>query len=102
MRVQPMSPYSWATKFERARAKAIENMKRDFRRDARREKGVRMTLNDLLEKARNSGPMTDEQRREQAADFAFGQLALTKEWRGRPISELDQLRALCRKLAGLS
>lgn len=30
---------------------------------------------DLIEKARALGPMTDEQRREQAASFAFGQLA---------------------------
>lgn len=54
----------------------------------------------LIEEARKLGPMTDEERREQAASFAFGQIALTKEWRDRPADELAQLRAHCRKLAG--
>jgi hypothetical protein len=44
--------------------------------------------------------MTDEEQREQAASFAFGNLALTKEWSTKPVAELAKLRELCRKLAG--
>ncbi len=44
--------------------------------------------------------MTDEERREQAASFAYGNLALTAEWRYRPESHLQELRMLCRELAG--
>jgi hypothetical protein len=57
-------------------------------------------LVDLIERARAMGPMTDEERREQAASFAFGQLALTKEWRDKSARELAELRAACRRLAG--
>jgi len=53
----------------------------------------------LIEAARKV-VMTDEQRREQAASFAFGQLALTKEWSDKSAPELAELRALCRKMAG--
>ncbi len=55
---------------------------------------------DLIEKARALGPMTDEQRREQAASFAFGQLALTSAWRDKSAPELAVLRETCRQLAG--
>lgn len=55
---------------------------------------------DLIEAARKLGPMTDEQRREQAASFAFGNLALTSAWRDKSAPELAELRALCRELAG--
>jgi hypothetical protein len=55
---------------------------------------------DLIEKARALGPMTDEQRREQAASFAFGNLALTKEWCDKPSDELAKLRDACRRAAG--
>lgn len=55
---------------------------------------------DLIEAARKLGPMTDEQRREQAASFAFGQLALTSAWADKAADELAELRQLCRELAG--
>ena len=45
-------------------------------------------------------PMTDEERNEQAASFAFGQLALTKEWQDKSAPELAELRETCRRLAG--
>lgn len=45
--------------------------------------------------------MTDAERREQAASFAFGNLALTKEWRYKPESELVKLRHMCMEMAGL-
>lgn len=53
----------------------------------------------LVERAR-APRMTEEERREQAASFAFGQMALMKEWRDAPPETLDKLRALCRRLAG--
>ena len=56
---------------------------------------------ELIEKARAVGPMTDEQRREQAASFAFGNLALTSQWRDKSGPELAELRAMCRRMAGL-
>lgn len=55
---------------------------------------------DLIEKARALGPMTDAQRREQAASFAFGNLALTSQWCDKPAEELAKLREMCRKAAG--
>ncbi len=55
---------------------------------------------DLIEKARALGPMTDAERREQAASFAFGNLALTSQWADKPADELAKLRELCRKAAG--
>lgn len=60
-----------------------------------------LTLDDLLHAARDS-KMSDDERREQAASFAFGQLALTKAWRNRPLTDLTELRTRCRELAGLS
>jgi hypothetical protein len=56
----------------------------------------------LIEAARALGPMSDNQRREQAASFAFGQLALTRKWRDKSAPELSELRELCRKLANCS
>jgi hypothetical protein len=55
----------------------------------------------IIEAARKLGPMTDEQRREQAASFAFGQIALTAAWRDKTAPELDRLRETCRQMAGL-
>jgi hypothetical protein len=55
----------------------------------------------LIEEARKLGPMTDEQRREQAASFAFGQIALTSDWRDKTAPELDRLRKTCRQMVGL-
>jgi hypothetical protein len=60
---------------------------------------MKMTLEDLITEARKH-QMTDRERREQVASFAFGNLALTKEWSSRPIAELGELRTLCRKMAG--
>ncbi len=57
------------------------------------------TLAELMILAR-SIVMTDEERREQAASFAYGNLALTKEWQYKPESELVKLRMLCREMAG--
>lgn len=54
----------------------------------------------LIEAAKALGPMTDEERREQAASFAFGQIALTREWHDKSAPELAELRALCRRMAG--
>lgn len=65
--------------------------------------GKKTTINDLVElmkQARDRGPMSDEERREQAASFTFGNLALTKEWREKSVIELAELRKLCRKMAG--
>lgn len=56
----------------------------------------------LIEKVRVLGPMTDEERREQAASFAFGQLALTAPWCDKQADELAELRALCRRMVGCS
>lgn len=55
---------------------------------------------DLIEEARKRGPMTDEERKEQAASFAFGNLALTKEWIDADAVKLAGLRAMCRRMAG--
>ena len=58
-----------------------------------------MTLDELIVEARKY-KMTDEERREQVASFAFGNLALTREWSRKPVAELEKLRQLCRKMAG--
>lgn len=55
---------------------------------------------ELIEAARKLGPMTDEQRREQNASFAFGNLALTSDWTNSSETELQALYTLCRNLAG--
>ncbi len=44
--------------------------------------------------------MTDKDRREQAASFAFGQVALMKEHANDTQAELAELMATCRRLAG--
>jgi hypothetical protein len=54
----------------------------------------------LIELARARGPMTDGERREQAASFAFGNLALTREWADASAERLAELRAMCRRMAG--
>lgn len=54
----------------------------------------------LIEKAKALGPMTDEERREQAASFAFGQLALTREYADATADKLAELRERCRCAAG--
>lgn len=59
-------------------------------------------LAELIEAARKLPPMTDEERREQAASFAFGQIALTREYADADADKLAALRALCRKMAGCS
>lgn len=59
-----------------------------------------MEMADLIEAARALGPMSDADRREQAASFAFGNLALTQEWCDKPAPELVKLRELCRQMAG--
>lgn len=59
-------------------------------------------LEKLIEEARKRGPMTDEERREQAASFAFGNLALTKEYANASEAKLVQLRSTCRRMAGCS
>jgi hypothetical protein len=46
-------------------------------------------------------PMTDQQRKEQAASFVFGNLALMKEYEHATPAELRELRERCRKAAGL-
>ena len=63
------------------------------------EKAEEKKLADLIEKAR-AAPMTEEERREQTANFAFGNLAMTKEWHNRSPAELEALRQKIRKLAG--
>jgi hypothetical protein len=47
-----------------------------------------------------AAPMTPEQRREQTANFAFGQMACMREYANASAAELDNLRAVCRILAG--
>lgn len=58
-----------------------------------------LTLEELIEKARKT-PMTDDERREQAASFAYGNLALTKEWADASEEKLAWLRSTCRRMAG--
>jgi len=57
-------------------------------------------MTDLIEEARKRGPMSDAERREQAASFAFGNLALTSQWRDATHEELKVLRERCRRAAG--
>lgn len=57
-------------------------------------------LAELIRKARELPPMTPEEEREQAASFAYGQVALMKEWHDAPPEKLEELRQLCRRLAG--
>lgn len=66
---------------------------------ATHEKAEEKKLYDLIEKAR-AVPMTEDERREQTANFAFGNLAMTKEWENRSPAELEALRQKIRKLAG--
>lgn len=53
----------------------------------------------LIDEARKLPPMTPEQREEQAASFAYGQLACMKKYTNATPEELEKLRALCRDAA---
>jgi hypothetical protein len=53
----------------------------------------------LIAKARET-PMTPEEEREQVASFAFGNLAMTKEWQAKSPEELEDLRQRIRKMSG--
>lgn len=66
-----------------------------------------MTINELLakydelvEEVRKLPEMTEDQKKEQRACFAYGQLALTKEYREASDDKLRELRMLCREVAG--
>ncbi len=45
-------------------------------------------------------PMTEAEKREQAASWACGQMALMREYRDASPEKLAELRALCRRVAG--
>lgn len=57
-------------------------------------------LAELMAMVRKLPPMTEEQRNEQRASFAYGQLACMKEYAHASMAELGELRRLCRKAAG--
>lgn len=56
-------------------------------------------LDELIKRV-TAMPMTDEERREQAASFAFGNIALTKEWANKSEEELNKLRRKLRRMSG--
>lgn len=58
-------------------------------------------LADLLRLARELPPMTEEERNEQRASFAYGNLALMKEHANDTPEQLEALRQMCRSAAGL-
>lgn len=58
-------------------------------------------FDDLVRRARELPPMTEEQVKEQRASFAYGNLALMREYRDASPEKLEALRQMCRKAAGL-
>lgn len=58
------------------------------------------TWEELVALVRSMPPMTEEEKNEQRASFAFGNMALTREWASKSDVELEQLRQLCRQLTG--
>lgn len=59
-----------------------------------------LLLESLLERAKALPAPTEEEKREQAASFAFGNLALSSRCSEATPEELEALRARCRKAAG--
>jgi len=59
------------------------------------------TLADMMADALEAG-LTDDERREQVAVFAFANLALTEEWSARPLSELEELKRACERFVQIS
>jgi hypothetical protein len=59
------------------------------------------SLADLMRRARELPPMTEEQVKEQRASFAYGNLALMRKYRDASADVLAELRARCRRAAGL-
>ncbi len=55
----------------------------------------------LLQEIQKLLPMTERERREQAASFAYGNLALMKKYDNASPTTLAHLRDMCRKAAGL-
>lgn len=74
----------------------------DVLRETEIELGKQLELDALIVEIRNLPPMTQEQKAEQAASFAYGNIALTKEYRDAPPAKLEELRVLCRRAAGLT
>jgi hypothetical protein len=62
---------------------------------------VTETLEGLITHAKALPAMTEEEQSEQAAEFAYGTLAMTREYDNATPEELEKLRQLCRKAAGL-
>jgi hypothetical protein len=66
-----------------------------------RKDQVTETLEGLIAHARTLPPMTKEEQNEQAASFAFGNLALMKEYDNATPEQLEKLRQMCRSAARL-
>lgn len=60
------------------------------------------TYDDLVRRVRELPPMTEQERKEQRASFAYGNLALMREYRDASPEKLEALRQMCRSAAGLS
>lgn len=78
----------------------LDDSREKARRVRQRERDERNRFERLVAKARRLPAMTEEERREQAASFAFGNMALTREWQKKTPEELAALKAQIRKLAG--
>jgi hypothetical protein len=56
---------------------------------------------ELVARARALPPMTEEEQKEQRANWAYGQMACMREYHGASPVKLALLREACRKAAGL-
>jgi hypothetical protein len=60
----------------------------------------RDVLADLIRRARELPEMTEDEKNEQRASWAYGQMACMSRYANATPEQLDALRAMCRKAAG--
>ena len=61
-----------------------------------------LTYEQIVEALRGLPPMTEAERQEQRADWAYGQMACMSRYANATPEELAELRAMCRKEAASS
>lgn len=61
-----------------------------------------LTYEQIVDALRGLPTMTDAEKREQRADWTYGQMACMSKYANATPEELAELRAMCRKEAGLS
>lgn len=72
----------------------------DLTQTGRTQELTLASLSEAVRRIRELPPMTEDERNEQAACFAYGNLALMREYHDASPEKLEALRQMCRKAAG--